>query len=43
MGQGGEEKNMIGYWGWGVKTEALRASRKKGNRQPLKVGGWRIL
>jgi hypothetical protein len=26
--------------GWGKRSEALRASRKKGNRQPWEVGGW---
>jgi hypothetical protein len=32
-----------GTWssiGWGKRTEALRASRKNGNRQPWEVGGW---
>jgi hypothetical protein len=35
--------SMIRYWGWG-RTEALRASRKNGNRQSQEVGGlyeWR--
>ena len=42
-GSGGEvgwqEGNLIWYC---VKkrTEALRASRKNGNRQPREVGGW---
>jgi hypothetical protein len=32
---------MIRYWvGGGNRTEALRASRKKGNMQLGKVGGW---
>jgi hypothetical protein len=30
---------MIKYWGGGEQTEALRASRKNGNRQPWEVGG----
>ena len=25
----------------GKSTEALRASRKNGNREPQKIGGWR--
>jgi hypothetical protein len=35
----GEEENLIWYWVRG-KTEALKASRKNGNRQPQKIGGW---
>ena len=27
--------------GWGKRTEALRASRKNGSRQPQEVGGWK--
>jgi hypothetical protein len=32
---------MLWYWarGWG-RTEALRANRKNGNRQPQEVVGW---
>jgi hypothetical protein len=30
---------MIKYWGVGDRTEALKASRKNGNRQPQEVGG----
>ena len=30
---------MIKYWGGGNRTEALRASRKNGNKQPQEVGG----
>jgi len=30
--------NMIRYW-VGEKTDALRANRKNGNRQPQDVGG----
>jgi hypothetical protein len=37
--QGGEKENMIRYWRWGDRSEALRASRKNGNRQPQEVGG----
>ena len=38
-GQGGEKGNRIRYsWG-GIKSEALRASRKNGNRQAQEVGG----
>jgi hypothetical protein len=41
-GQEREEGNRIRYWGWGWgrTEEALRASRKNGNRQPWEVGGW---
>jgi hypothetical protein len=35
-GQGREEGNTIRYWGPG-KTEAMRFSRKNGNRQPLEI------
>jgi hypothetical protein len=30
------------WWGimWGKRTEALRGSRKNGNRHPREVGGW---
>ena len=40
-GQGGEKGNMIRYSGWGGRnrTEALRLSRKNGNREPQEVGG----
>ena len=31
---------MIRYWGTGYRIEALRASRKNGNRQPPEIGGW---
>jgi hypothetical protein len=37
-GQRGKEENMI--LGGVGRTEALRTSRKNGNRQPRKVGGW---
>ena len=30
--------NIVRYW-VGERTEALRASRKNGNRQPQEVGG----
>jgi hypothetical protein len=29
--------------GWGKRTEALRASRKNGNRQPREIGDWGTL
>jgi hypothetical protein len=33
--EGGEEGNTIRYWGLeGNRTEAMRASRKNGNKQP---------
>jgi hypothetical protein len=38
MGQG--EGNLIRYW-VKEKDEALRASKKNGNRQPREIGGWR--
>ena len=40
-GQVEEEGNVIRYWG--DRTEALRASRKNGKRQPWEVGGEGIL
>ena len=36
MGGRGEPDLILGEKG----TEALRASRKNGNRQPQKIGGW---
>ena len=33
----GEQENMIRHWGVN-RTEALRAIRKNGNRQPQEVG-----
>ena len=41
MGEG-ERETRSGI-GWGERTEALRASRKSGNRQPQEVGGWGYL
>jgi hypothetical protein len=42
VGKGsGEEGNMIRYWVGGGRTEALRVSRKNGNRQPWEVEGGR--
>ena len=38
-GQGEEEWKMIRYWGGGGRNEALRASRKNGNRQPQDIVG----
>jgi hypothetical protein len=44
-----EDRNWGGIWGWrreldlvlwGGGIEALRASRKNGNRQPQEVEGW---
>ena len=37
-GEGRGEHDLI--LGGGERTEALRASRKNGNRQPQEVGGW---
>jgi hypothetical protein len=38
--KGREEGNIIRYWvGGGERSEALRVSRKNGNRQPWEVGG----
>jgi hypothetical protein len=33
----------LGVEGGWERTEALRASGKNGNRQPLEIGGWGIL
>ena len=41
--QGGEEGNMIRYWGREQETEVLRASRKDGNRQPQEGEGGETL
>ena len=38
-GQLGGERNLIWYWG-GKSSEALRASRKNGNRKPEEIVGW---
>jgi hypothetical protein len=35
----GERRSWSGI-GWGKRTEALRASRKNGNRQSQEIGGW---
>ena len=41
---GGERGNMIQYCLWEEnRTEALRASRRNGNRQPQEIGGGGIL
>jgi hypothetical protein len=36
----GEERGTGSGIGWGKRTEALRASRKNGNRQPQEIGSW---
>jgi hypothetical protein len=41
LGGKGDKKEKRGTWsviGWGLRTEALRASRKNRNRQPQEVG-----
>jgi hypothetical protein len=35
-GEGGGKGNLIWHW---VREKALKPSRKKGNRQPLEIGG----
>ena len=41
--QGGKEVNIISYWGWEHRTEALRVSRRNGKSQPQEVGdGWTL-
>ena len=35
----GEERNLIWYW-VRERPEALRTSKKNGNRQPWEIGGW---
>jgi hypothetical protein len=40
---GGVEEGESGMWsgiGWGKRTEALRASRRNGNRLPQEIWGW---